>query len=75
MPIFTASWNHGKLGWLAPRLHPVLHGARNEELQRSQDAMAESLRESKGSFNATLGDMKALWREVARLQQAALAAS
>lgn len=42
---------------------------RLEELQRSQDAMAESLRESKGSFNATLGDMKALWREVARLQQ------
>jgi len=40
-----------------------------EELQRSQDAMAESLRESKGSVNAALGDMKALWREVARLQQ------
>ncbi|CAK9022268.1 unnamed protein product, partial [Durusdinium trenchii] len=40
-----------------------------EELQRSHQAMQEMLRESKGSFNATLGDMKALWREVARLQQ------
>eukprot|EP00439_Symbiodinium_sp_Y106_P075299 s340_g14.t2 len=38
------------------------------EMEQHQAVVDEQLRQNRSDYNATLGDMKALWREIAALQ-------
>lgn len=42
--------------------------SRLQEMEQHQAVVDEQLRQSRSDYNATLGDMKALWREIAALQ-------
>jgi len=42
--------------------------SRLKEMEQHQAVVDEQLRQNRSDYNATLGDMKALWREIAALQ-------